>query len=173
MLVFTDCLNKAYSVSRSADTLKTICKVYKYRCSAALSIAIIVRTMLCQELDKGLQDDVDGLDIPLFSYNSNTKIVIEALTRATEALIQLQSPPTTLNFYDPTYAVDLTFGHDSQEYIRSLVRSLIALKKTIFGSFAACKALDYLMQHYSDTIFQCWLAGSDLFDNDSFRVELE
>jgi len=156
ILVFSETLSFALDGQSPVCDPTISSKMQGYQWSGASSIAAMVACILSLPPDEAssLQNGLTT-DLPFASCHVNLSLVVTALVKAIEHIINLQIPPTVAS--EPRLDGDV---HPAPCHLKSLMSCLVSLDTTVSGSHTARVAVKDMMQQYGDILSECWSPGN-------------
>jgi hypothetical protein len=156
LLVLAEQLSKALNVGGLVSEPETHSKMLQYQFTSISSIVTMVKSMFALPFGDGPEISTQlAAGTSLMLDHVNLGLVILALTKSTEHSLHLQeaallSPTAQQVHSDPEHQSPWS------DYIKTLIKCLISLDKTIVGAFPARVALNGLLRKYGDIIMESW-----------------
>lgn len=156
-LTFAEYLDGAKDVVPAPYMSGMSSQIMKYRWTGVQSIASMISGLGTLSSDEAsIHETGISSDIPYFSCHITSHLVLQTLVKAIDSAVGLRSPGGFL------HGPSLGFGIDTDPYViwsgcvKSMLRSLISLEATVWGSHTAREALQGLMQRHGDILTECW-----------------
>jgi hypothetical protein len=133
-------------------------KMNQYKWCAIQSIAAMTSNLLLASPDEALTHETGiSSDIPVFSYHATSHLIVRSLFKAIEVAVSLQNSEKSLSGPHLGHGIDSDPNKTWCLCVKSLLKSLIALEASVWGSHSARAALHGLMRRHGDVLLACWM----------------